>query len=326
MKQNIIFLVFVCAFLLTLPLKSSALTVSPPKFEFSADPGEVLNGKIGLLNNSDQPMTLYASFERVESKGSYGEPIFTREVTGLASWIEVEPQQITLEPGASQEAQFTIKVPENAPPGGHYAAIFWGTKPPDKKTGISVGSRIAVLVLLNVSGDVVESGEVTEFRANKRVFSSLPIGFSYSLRNSGTVYLKPSGELAVFNIFGQSKAALTANPLNFNVLPGTNRFFEIIWQKEGAAEQEYGKGFFSGLKREKENFALGWFRAVLTVEFGGTGRAEEEFSFFVLPWRIITISLIAALLLIGLFILLLKRYNRWIIQKAQAKTKGSKRR
>lgn len=52
-------------------------------------------------------------------------------------------------------------MPENADPGGHYAAIFLSSLPPTKEgeKTIGVASKIGALVLLRVEGDIREEKE-----------------------------------------------------------------------------------------------------------------------------------------------------------------------
>ena len=52
--------------------------------------------------------------------------------------------------------------------------------------------------------------------------------------------------------------------------------------------------------------------------------AKASFSFFVVPWRILSIAVVSFAVLLFLFSLGLKRYNRWIIAQAQLGNTRSK--
>ena len=57
--------------------------------------------------------------------------------------------------------EFTITVPENATPGGHYGAVFFqdhGSQSGSGQVGIHVD--YGVLILLTVNGEVISSGSV----------------------------------------------------------------------------------------------------------------------------------------------------------------------
>jgi len=300
MKRLIVFTILAVLVLGFFPLGySQALTIGPPKFEFSADPGETLTGKINLRNEMEQTMTWYSSFESFSMKGESGEPQFSGKRENLASWIETDPRQITLGPGEGGTTSFTIQVPEDADPGGHYAAIFWGTAPAEGVSGGGIGvvSRMAVLVLLNVSGDVIESGEVSNFRASGKVFAHLPVNFSLNFRNTGTVHLKPEGEIVIQNIFGKTTEVLSVSTEGHYILPGYKRGLSAVWEKEG--------------------FTIGYYKAILNLQFGEKGTSQAKTSFWVIPWRTLLFGLlILALLILGV-VKGIKTYNRWIISKAR---------
>ncbi len=317
MKKILIFISLIFFGSCFFALGSQALTVSPAKVEFSADPGDTIQGKITLINSEGRTMTYYSSFERVETRGTWGDPVFTGERTGLASWIETSPSEVTLEPGQQSRTSFTIRIPENADPGGHYAAIFWGTSPPKGEGGgIGIASRIAILVLLGISGDVIEAGEIIDFQANKKIFNYLPVTFSYLLKNTGTVHLKPEGQVIIKNILGKTSTILLVNPKGYNALPGAERDFSVVWEARNSSAKL--GGFLAELKKEKSGFSLGYYKATLDIEFGKEKKTSQaSFSFWILPWRILLLSF---LILGGVFFIfsrIINRYNRWIINKAR---------
>lgn len=321
--------IIVCIVLIVLGLnffspQTLALTISPAKFEFLADPGDTIQSQITLINEQKIPLTFQASCELMTVRGSYGEPVFTGEKTGFAKWIKVTPSKVALDPGEQRRIPFTIEIPENADPGGHYGVIFWGTVPSEEGgSGMGITMRVGALVLLRVSGEVIEQGEVLNFRADKKVINYLPINFNFKLKDTGTVHLKPEGEIVIKNIFGKTREILQVNPGGYNVLPHSERVFSVSWLPESEIE---GKGFFAELKRERADFALGYYRAVLNLEFGEKKEtAQASFGFWVIPWRILALGTsILAALLFGI-IQGIKRYNRWIIAKAQEKKHKSRK-
>lgn len=299
-----------------------ALTVSPVKFEIFGDPGKILKGEISLMNEYKETKTFYSSVENFEATGETGTPTFTLAEEGLATWIEV-PSQITLKPEEKKTIPFTIKIPQNADPGGHFAAIFWGTSPPQVKEGgqVSIAAKVGILVLLRVTGEIEEGGGILEFstKNKQKVFNSLLINFVYRFQNGGDDRIKPSGEITIKNIFGGTSAVLPANKSEGNVLPQSIRKFEVEWSSDQTQITEKG-GFFEELKREKTNFAFGRYTAQLNLEYGtAKEEAQASFGFFIIPWRI----LILAILILAIVALVLtkgiKKYNQWIIAKAKAR-------
>ncbi len=297
-----------------------ALTISPLKMEFSVDPGDIINSQFILINEERETKTVYSSFQNFEAGDETGSPKFLSEETDLATWIEC-PSEVTLKPNEQKLIPFRIKIPEDAEPGGHFAAIFWGTIPPktEGRSTVAIGSKLGILVLLKVSGDITEQGELLEFNTlgQRKFFSHLPVTLYYRFENKGNVQLKPKGDIEIKNIFGKTSAVLEANEAKGNVLPKSIRRFEVKWNPEKIVE---GKGFFNELKKEKTGFALGRYSANLDLKWGEKGQSSQaKLSFWIVPWRILSLGILIVLILIFLLVKGVKRYNRWIISKAIAK-------
>ncbi len=299
-----------------------ALTVSPVKAELSGDPGMTIQSEIILLNEQKETKTFYTSFENFEAQGESSTPNFIPSKEGLAVWIKA-PAEITLNPGEKKTIPFSIVIPEGADPGGHFAAIFWNTVPPQAQGGgqVAVGAKIGSLVLLKVSGEVKEGGGVLEFGTNnkQKFFSSLPISFMYRFQNSGGDRIRPEGEIKIKNIFGWSSATLDANKSQGNVLPGSIRKFEVIWTGEEVKIDDEKEGFFGMVVKQWRDFTFGRYTAKLNLKYGVENKEiNESYSFFVIPWQLLSIILVILIILGFLAVIDIKKYNRWIIKKAQA--------
>ena len=302
-------------------LQSAALTISPAKFVFSADPGDVIETKMRVRNDLDRTVVHYPSFERYTVGEGGEEPVFLPSDFDLPTWIEVKPAKLTLGPKESQDVDIIIRVPKDAQPGGHYAAIFWQTAPPEGEEGGRVGivTRVGALVLLEVSGEVIEQGEILSFEAPKKVFNRLPITFSFALKNTGTVHLGPTGQVTIKNIFGKTKAILEVNPGVYYALPNTTRtFYTQSWEPEGGMPKIEGSGFFSELKGEKAGFALGYYKANLSIQYGKEKKTgQASFGFWVLPWRVLLVGILIMAVILLILTKGIQKYNQWVIARAR---------
>ena len=188
MKQFILAIIVLIGWAIAFtPMKANALTISPVRFEISGDPGQTLIGEMTLFNEREIAETFYSSFESFEARGGEdGTPDFIPAQKGLPTWIKTEPR-ITLEPGETKIVPFSIEIPKEADPGGHFAAIFWSNVPPVEvgEEQMVVGARIGTLVLLRVSGEIKEGGGVLEFGAENKIFTHLPISLFYRFANDG---------------------------------------------------------------------------------------------------------------------------------------------
>lgn len=311
-----------------------ALTISPVRMEISGDPGQTLRGEIELFNEEAKARTFFSSTANFEARGEGGAPHFLAERTGLMTWISVQ-KKVTLEPQERVIVPYSITIPAGADPGGHFAAIFWGTAPPQAEEAgqVAIGGKLGMLILLNITGEVEEGGGILDFKIeDEKIVTSLPIVFTYRFSNDGDARIRPVGEIKIRNIFGFTSAVLDANRAEGNVLPGSVRKFTALWHSRGqrvgdltkmeelalmtkvAEEVEEKKGFFEIARAQWRNFAFGLYTAELNLAFGDGGEKTWH-RFFVFPWQLLTI-IIVMLTIFGFFAVIgIKKYNRWIIAK-----------
>lgn len=227
-----------------------------------------MKDSIKVVNTSQEPLTLYSSKEDFIAWDDSGTPKFVPledQVNGeysMSNWIVIEDQNITLAPGESREINFSINIPNNAEPGGHYAAIFFSPWVPGGSQ-VAVVQRLWVLILVNVPGDVKIAGDVTKFELGTKEektftpntkFPTLPVVFQTTFENSGNIHLKPTGKITLVDEDGKTlknvgKESLMSPswaylwerlvdyiPVNetlWNVLPKSSRKFETLWQGFG---------------------------------------------------------------------------------------------
>ncbi len=312
------------------PLRAHALTITPIRYEIAGDPGQTLHEKMGLVNETKNTQTFYASFANFEAQGDTGSPTFVDAKDDLGTWITTEQASITLAPGAQKEMSFTITIPKDAEPGGHFAAIFWGTSPGGAPGQVSIGAKTGMLILLSVNGDVKESAGLVDFTLhnNTHFYRQLPVGFQYRFSNQGGDRVKPAGSVVVRSVLGWVVKKVNANPFDGNVLPGTTRRFTPEWGKKDsvdARDQELARhasySFTKNVKSEWHNFAVGIFHARIVATFGTTNQTVKSHAvyFVVFPWELLLILVAIGIPLYFTLRALLRRYNRSIIRKAQAR-------
>lgn len=327
--QNILGLaLLVAGFVFFGPKTADALVLAPAKIEIEAAPGNVIKDRIILLNDSEETATFYSSVEKFEAQGESGTPNFVLSTEGLASWVDV-PGSVTLAPNESREVPYVISLPGDAQPGGHFAAIFWSTIPPDGTGGgqVLVGIKSGILLLVGVAGEFEEKGGVIEFGNlnGKKLLSQLPTRLYYRFQNDGSDRLKPEGTVEIRNLFGGTASVLNANLAEGNVLPLSIRKFEILWAEKTkepnqihSDDAQLGQGFFAIAGQQWKNFLFGPYRAVLEVSYGADSQVDvAKFSFFAFPWQLLSLLVGGLALIIFGGRSLLLRYNRWVIAQAQ---------
>lgn len=303
-----------------------ALTISPVKIELSGDPGKTVTSQLTLINEQNAAITFYTTFAEFSAQGESGTPQFTYVPGDLDTWISA-PDKVTLAQGEHKPISFSIKIPSNADPGGHFGAIFFGTAPPQAQgsSQVSVGAKVGVLILLKVSGLVKQGAGVIGFSGinGNSFFSNFPVTLAYRFQNSGGDRVNPTGLITIKNTFGATVAKLQANPGQGNVLPASIRKFQVVWTGSAGDPPvdtiiKSPSNFFAAAGAEWSNFAIGRYSANLNLNYGSSS-TNSNFAFYIFPWQML-LELIA-ILIIGSFILikLIRRYNNWVIKRARVK-------
>lgn len=311
---------FAVAFFVLFCHNAYALTLSPARLEIVVNPGDVYIGEIRLLNEQSETKTFYASFENFEASGDTGTPNFIKATEGLATWISSQ-NEITLSPQEERIINFTINVPQNARPGGHFAAIFWGTSPVSQNESgdISIGARIGALVLLKVNGQISEGGGVSNMSTEDGgvIFSKLPVAFVYQFNNTGDDRLNPSGSIEIRNIFGIKVSTLDANESKGNILPSSSRKFKVIWGESGNRS-----GFFPTTIQQFKHLSIGPYKATVSVVYGESNTESRDSTMvFIFPWQAL-ISIVVALLIAWIiFVRIVKQRRRLLKKQAELERK-----
>jgi len=266
-KHSIVAAVAVAAFFLwffTASAQSNnsvSLSVTPTLFEMAAAPQQVWSSNVKVINNNRFSLTVYANAVNFAPQGETGQgkflPVFEQVTEGatLAEWIDITNEPITLAPGDSYQIPFTVTVPADAAPGGHFAAIMIGTRPPDtaETFRINTSQIVTSLFFVRIAGDVIEDGSIREFRTTETFLSTPNVNFEVRFQNKGNVHIQPQGEILIKNMWGKERGVIPINHRTHfgNVLPDSIRMFEFNWK---------GESQFSDIGRYSAELSLAYGR------------------------------------------------------------------
>ena len=299
--------------------KAHALTLTPIRLEVAGDPGQTLTEHVTLINELKTSETFYTSFENFSAQGETGDPTWSIPTDDLGTWMSADGT-VTLLPGEQKNITFTIAIPKDAEPGGHFAGIFWGTTPELQPGGqVAIGAKTGVLVLLSVSGATNEKGGILEFATkNKQTFfTALPVDFYYRFQNSGSDRVKPDGSIVLKDTIGLASAEISGNPIQGNILPNSVRKLESMWGTPDT-ETSSDRGFFAQAGYEWHNFAFGHYTAKLNLTYGKNNEmVVASYGFWVFPWQLTIIVIVLLALLYLIIHTGLRRYNKWVIGRAE---------
>lgn len=310
------------------PPLAEAMTLSPPMFDFTVNPGDVIKDVIRIYNEDPFPLVLSPrefNFTAKQGDETEGAPEFypedeVRNGHELAPWLTVDaPTTFTLQPSERYNIPITIVVPPDAAPGGYFGAVNFGTVGGEKEgegPQIGVIASTTTLFFLRVNGDVKESLDIAEFRADKPKYASLPVDFSVRVQNGGNVHLRPTGNIFIKDMFGRQVASLPVNPDFRTVLPGSARRFDASWfrRRLPSGTSEYAAQW--------RNFAIGKYQAQLVLSFGGRNSFQTAtVEFWVFPWMVL-LTLAGVLVLAWLLVRFgLRGYEQRVIRRYEERMK-----
>ena len=239
-------------------------------------PGSSHDFSLEVRNIENSERTLYVTPRNIESFGAGNEPRFeqgARDVTGLelADWITVSDDVITLPPGGSQRVDFTIAIPENAPPGSHFAGLYISADAPRlRESGAGVAYGVANIITLVVDGDISSQATIRSFSTDKYIYGGIDVTFSARVENAGNMLIRPYGPLEVRNMFGSRVAEIIVNESGSRVVPGNTRTYTVRWFEE--------------------NPGFGRYQALLSLAYespAGIRTMTNTVSFWILPLNVI---------------------------------------
>jgi len=282
----IVYALLLCPFF-AFAQSSLSLSVSPTIFEMTANPGQEWNSTLRVINNNPFPLTVYATVVNFRPLGEDGASQFypadiSDDVrSSLAEWITVPTGELVIPPEETLTIPIVINPPTDTPPGGHYAAVLVGTRPPETAEGTSVETSqfVSTLFFLRVAGDIVESGSIRSFRTNHLLYEKPEVEFALRFENDGNVHLRPEGEIQIYNMWGQERGFIPVNQKTLfgKVLNDSARTFTFSWTGEWSPAD------------------IGRYTAVATLAYGEEGRqfTSSEVAFWIIPWRVVLGVLLA---------------------------------
>jgi len=251
------------------------ITITPLRFNLEEEPGSSVGGRITVINPNDFNLRVTPGFRdfRVlgENAGIQWLPDDIENPYKMSHWIRLSKREIILRPKEERQVIFTIRVPKDASAGGHYAAIiFRGSNVGDSDSAISSFPSVGALIILNVKGEVIKTGEILAL-SGPRVINKGPTKFEGKFKNTGTTHYKTNAVLSIRNLFGPK------DEIEFDekfLYPNVIRNIETAWEK-------------------KRPFGL--YFATLAFIDGEGEKHSETIIVFGFPWKIVLTWFLIAL-------------------------------
>lgn len=314
-KIHSLTLLFIGLFLLfAVPVSAQealTLSISPSLFDMSVAPGQEWRSSLRIINVNKYELTVYIDVVNFLPRGEGGEGQFipidvsTAAGTTLAEWFNIEREAIVIPPEQTREVPLAVRVPTDASPGGHFAAILVGTKPPTPEVGqakVQTSQMVTSLFFARVAGDIKEIGSIREFIATDSFLSSPEATFELRFENKGNVHLQPQGEITIKNMWGEVRGVIPINQSTQfgNVLPESIRKFTFSWKGEWSVSD------------------IGRYTALATLAYGTEARqfSALDTTFWVIPFKLLFGILLGLAVFVGLVTWLVRLYVRHMLAMA----------
>ena len=203
------------------------ITISPTEKHFELNPGETVSDSLVVLN-SGQVAYDFLSYTSPYSvaNGSYNAQYDVNTPRSDAyKWVQMDTTKWHADVRQTVTIPFTIRVPADASPGGHYGVIFAETQPAGETSGIVRKKRIGMVLYVKVKGDVVNEGQVTSIATNW-FYSHAPVTATVSVEDKGNTDFVAQTKMTVTDLFGGVKYTASNE---HNILPGTTRDIPITY-------------------------------------------------------------------------------------------------
>jgi hypothetical protein len=314
------------------------LSVNPQLFELDVFPGETINRIITVGNLSDVVLPVKVRVVNFTAADYSGEMLFEEILADPAvaskKWFEVEPADFILDIGERRVINFSISVPEDAVPGGHYSVILFEPQLPShyfKAGQPQMVPVVGVLFLISVKVLALEPisqenlVEIVEFRipgeqriqnlerflasvsqiippvqaAEINISERTPSSFILSIKNNDIYHHKLSGRLLVYNTFGKRVGEIEIKKTT--ILPGKIRRFPVNFSSEAPGQLKWLPASIANFLMQ--NTSLGKYRAVLELgEEKSKIEVSQALTFWIFSWK-----LILPLFFISIFLIIIRR-------------------
>jgi hypothetical protein len=313
------------------------VTVSPIFFDLTANPGDTLNSKIRIRNNTSSPIPIKLGVSKLTGDMNGNLTLQQNANDYTLSWFKFENDTITAKPLEWTDVPFSISVPESAAYGYYWTITLTQANAGLKgKSGVALTGAAGVPVLLKVNKPGAKAdAKLAEFSVDNFISEYLPVNFTIKIQNTGNIHIKPHGSIFISDGRSKDLAVLDVNPGLGNIIPNSTRSFAVSWDDGFIVREqvmENGQPKFDKNGQPVEALQINWnkltsFRIgkytanLLLVYDNGTKDVpiEATISFWIFPWKVMIAIVI--FLVIAFFVIrfLLRAYINREIRKRLAR-------
>jgi hypothetical protein len=210
----------------------STLAGTRSQLSYLAEPGSVIEDAVTVYNlgNVSKTFRVYATDAFNSDDGSFALLPGAEEPTGVGSWVSLEQEFVTVDPGVQVTIPMTIRVPDNATPGDHPGAVVASSSAASsgERAQVRLERRTGTRLYMRVNGPLRPELAVQDLRTSYSQAVN-PLGgssdVSFTVVNRGNIILGGTYTVSAGGPAGVAASKLP--PTEFpDLLPGET--FDVI--------------------------------------------------------------------------------------------------
>lgn len=316
-----IILVFVLGIFSLGQNKTNAIPIGPDKYFFTLDENETRKEKLQIygrenLENTQKVYLYTVGMRKIGEEQDREFYIPDREKNSeVANWIKLSKSEVNLKKGEVVTVDWEITPSGVADCGTNLAAIVVASAPQDSTidgTVVKFKSEVISQVHIDIKkanrrtcDNLFAKTNLVEFKVNNSstLFDYRNVPFITRIENNGELIARsPKGFIEIYQ--GDKKLSeetIDFNPENLDIYPDTIRKFDNIWLDQNFPKEG---NFFEQFSYEINHFYFGEYKAKLGVSKNANPQIISTVSFWIIPWRTISVLTVIIALLIIIFIVL----------------------
>ena len=212
------------------PADADSITLSPVSRKYSLEAGQTVEDKLTVVNDGKTAYDIAVYSRPYSVTNEAYEPDFTKTPANADAygWVKFPKTKYRLEAGQSIEVPFSMTVPANAKPGGHYGVVFAETQPDEAAANgnaVIRKKRVGAILYATVKGDFITKGQLDSTHIPFWQ-PQPPLHAESRATNSGNSDFVNATEFTVKDVFGNTKFTQIKE---FTLLPGTSRVMSFDW-------------------------------------------------------------------------------------------------
>lgn len=247
------------------------ITLSPVDRHYTLKAGEVLSDKLTVINNGAKEYQFTAYARPYSVKDENYTPDFRSEPKNADAyqWVQFDRPTYTLKAGESTKVNYTVRVPKDAAPGGHYGVLFVETQPAKVQDGTAIvrKKRLGAIMYTTVRGTFKTDG-VADSISVPFFQSEPPLTASQRIQNTGNSDFTVKSTMKVYDAFGSKKYEVIKD---YTILPGTTRKLVFEWPASSW---------------------FGLYKAEVTTSFIGKSSTSSGYILMVPIWMYIVLGIV----------------------------------